>query len=346
MVHRAVIHLFCAFGLFRKGLPAVIETQRTVMAAVGEEARFSCQLLQSKDVLQVTWQKLLPEGQKTLATDNKIFGQTVNPDFRDQVEFKGAGLQNSSIVIRKVTEQDEGCYRCLFNTYPEGALTGTTCLQLYELHEALLHVRESNSPEEAVVSCSATGRPAPTVTLSVLRHNVHFSNHSSVRVTNTNGTVTVTATAVLPRFHGNSTQVGCAVRVRSGPQREVFMMIPEVKQSFADGFDEESGSDDSGRSRTLIVAPFIIWACVCSTAVIFILHKPKNLNCLSHRDPEMIEMPQTTVTDTQEVQTPLVKQENHQNTQWTPEKNLIRDDPKASSSTARRLILTNDSVTE
>ena len=97
-----------------------------------------------------------------------------------------------------------------------------------ELHEAILHVGESNSPEEAVVSCSATGRPAPTVTLTVPHHN-------SSSVTNTNGTVTVTTTAVLPRLHGNSTQVGCAVRVLSGPQIEVFTMIPEIRQPSADG---------------------------------------------------------------------------------------------------------------
>ena len=113
------------------GLTSLIETQQTVMAAVGEEAQLNCQLMQSKDVLQVTWQKLLPEGEKNLATYSNKFGQTVNPDFRNNVEFKCAGLQNSSIVIRKVTEQDEGCYLCLFNTYPEGALTATTCLLLY-----------------------------------------------------------------------------------------------------------------------------------------------------------------------------------------------------------------------
>ncbi|XP_028427215.1 OX-2 membrane glycoprotein-like [Perca flavescens] len=286
MALRAVLQLLCALGVFHKvgfglfevnkysvlrtpplnlsspaGLSSQIETQQTVMAAVGEEAQLNCQLMQSKDVLQVTWQKLLPEGEKNLATYNKYFGQKVNAGFEEKVEFKCAGLQNSSIVIRKVTEQDEGCYRCLFNIYPEGALTATTCLLLYELHEPILHVGESISPEEAVVSCSATGRPAPTVTLTVPHHN-------SSSVTNTNGTVTVTTTAVLLRLHGNSTQVGCAVRVLSGPQIEVFTMIPEIRQPSADGFDEESETNNSDRSRTWIILPVILVACVCVAAVI------------------------------------------------------------------------------
>uniref|UniRef100_A0A3Q1K4D9 Ig-like domain-containing protein n=1 Tax=Anabas testudineus TaxID=64144 RepID=A0A3Q1K4D9_ANATE len=89
--------------------------------SVGEEAHFSCQLMDSKDVLQVTWQKILPEQDKNMVTYNKYFGQRVNSDFRDKVKFKDVGLKNCSIVMRNITEQDEGCYLCLFNCYPDGS---------------------------------------------------------------------------------------------------------------------------------------------------------------------------------------------------------------------------------
>ncbi|XP_049426746.1 OX-2 membrane glycoprotein-like isoform X2 [Epinephelus fuscoguttatus] len=247
MPQHAVIFLICALGLIQKGLAAVIETQQTVMAAVGEDALLNCQLMQPKDVLQIRWQKVLPERVKNLASYNKYFVRDVNPDFRDKMEFKYAGLQNCSIVIRRVTEEDEGCYHCVFKIHPDRALTGSTCLQLYELHEPVLHVRESNSPEEAVVSCSATGRPAPTVTLTVPHYN-------STSVTNTNATVTVTATAVLPRLHGNSTQVGCAVRVLSGPQIEVLTMIPEVTLSSADD--------------VTLITVLVVVSCVCVAAAV------------------------------------------------------------------------------
>ncbi|XP_028427563.1 OX-2 membrane glycoprotein isoform X2 [Perca flavescens] len=320
------------------------------MAAVGEEAQLNCQLMQSKDVLQVTWQKLLPEGEKNLATYSKYFGKWVNPDFRNNVEFKCAGLQNNSIVIRKVTEQDEGCYLCLFNTYPEGALTATTCLLLYELHETILHVGESNSSEEAVVSCSATGRPAPTVTLTVPHHN-------SSSVTNTNGTVTVTTTAVLSRLHGNSTQVGCAVRVLSSPQIEVFTMIPEIRQPSADGFDEESETNNSDRSRTWIILSVV--ACVCVVAAVIItaiMLRQKNPNSLSHReldemsptainntnkDSEENKKNNTSIQEPDEVHTCVVTQDNKQirttPPETTPEKCPTSDKPEKSHLIARRL---------
>ncbi|XP_027131876.1 OX-2 membrane glycoprotein-like isoform X1 [Larimichthys crocea] len=297
-----MLQIFVLAALILKGQAALIQTQLTVMAAVGDEACLSCQLTPHKEVLQVTWQKLSPEAEKDVATSTKHFGLQVNPGFRDKVEFKDAGLQNSSIVIRNVTEQDESCYQCSFYTNPEGALTGRTCLKVYELHEPVLHV-ESNSAEEAVVSCSATGRPAPTVTLRVLRQDLHLSDYSSVSVTNTNSTVTVTSTAVLSGFRDDSTQVGCAVRVLSGPQKEVLMMIPEVKQSSADGFDELSGSNNHDHRGIWISVSLLVVLVVCGILTLFFLRrKRRNQNSLSHRNVKMNEMVQVTVKDTEETE--------------------------------------------
>ncbi|XP_059183536.1 OX-2 membrane glycoprotein-like [Centropristis striata] len=292
MAQRAVLFLFCALGLFQKGvsspvcvvspagLAALIETQQTVLAAVGEEAQLNCKLMQHRDVLQVTWQKLLPDEEQNLASNNKYFGQKVNSDLRDKMEFKYVGLLSCSIVIRNVTEEDEGCYHCLFNTYPEGALTATTCLRLYELHGPVLHVRASDSPEETVVSCWATGGPAPTVTLTVPHYN-------SSRVTNSNGTVTVTTTALLSALHHNTTQVNCTAHVSSGPHREVATIIPAGKQSSV-----------AGRTRIITFLLFSIFvACCFAAAAKCFLHKQRNHNSLSHSRPEMNEKPQTTISD-------------------------------------------------
>ncbi|XP_041822317.1 OX-2 membrane glycoprotein-like isoform X1 [Chelmon rostratus] len=337
MTSREFIHLICAFGLFHEGLTALIQTQRTVMAAEGKEAQFSCQLTQSKDVLQVTWQKRLPSGEKNLCTFNKYFGQRVNPDFRDKVEFEAAGLQNSSIVIRKVTELDEGCYHCLFNTYPEGALKGTTCLHLYELHEPILHVRQSNSSEEALVSCSATGRPAPTVILRVLQKDLHLSGYSSVSVTNSNGTVTVTAAAVLSASNDSSTQVGCAVRVLSGPQIETSVTLPEVKRSSADGLFEESEPDDDSSVTWIIVCVFVVFSVCCVAVIISVLLLQQQKKSVSRRDSEDIRTPQKLMEHTHETKTPLMQQESEQvRLRVSTGSKQSKNSPKVSSGTAKR----------
>uniref|UniRef100_A0A671XJ64 Ig-like domain-containing protein n=1 Tax=Sparus aurata TaxID=8175 RepID=A0A671XJ64_SPAAU len=259
------------------GLTALKRTEQDVIAAVGDEACLSCQLLQSKDVVQVTWQKVLPEGVKNVATYTQRFGKRVTSGFQGKVEtFTVVGLQNSSIVIRNVTEEDEGCYLCLFNIDPGDDLNATTCLQLYELHEPVLHVRESGS-EETVVSCSATGRPAPTVTLTVLRDNVHFPGNSSVSVNNTNGTVTVTSTAVLTRLHHMDTEVRCAVRVLSAPQKEEVRMIPNFKlmsSVYLTGSHEDSGTEIT--RFTIITTLSVVLVVCCVAAAVLLIRRHMN----------------------------------------------------------------------
>ncbi|XP_014906078.1 OX-2 membrane glycoprotein-like isoform X3 [Poecilia latipinna] len=187
MQNAAVISCVFISSLLHTGQFALIETKETVWAAVGDQASLSCRLTEDKDVLQITWQKVLPNGEKNLATYTKKFGSRVSAGVEEKMDFQYESLQSCSMVIRKVMEEDEGCYRCLFNTYPNGALIGKTCLKLNELHGPFITISRSNSPPGSVVTCSATGRPVPMVTLTVLHQNLSFSHYNTSRVTNTNG---------------------------------------------------------------------------------------------------------------------------------------------------------------
>uniref|UniRef100_A0A3Q2UKF1 Ig-like domain-containing protein n=1 Tax=Fundulus heteroclitus TaxID=8078 RepID=A0A3Q2UKF1_FUNHE len=119
-------------------LAALIQTPQTVLSTVGEDAPLSCLLLETKDVQQVTWQKVLGYTERNIGSYSEDFGQTVNPDFKDKVQFTEAGLQKTSILIRNVTEQDEGCYFCRFIIEPDGALTAGSCLKVYGENQTVL----------------------------------------------------------------------------------------------------------------------------------------------------------------------------------------------------------------
>uniref|UniRef100_A0A669F9C3 OX-2 membrane glycoprotein n=1 Tax=Oreochromis niloticus TaxID=8128 RepID=A0A669F9C3_ORENI len=346
-----VLYYFLAvfiFGAFDKALTAVIQTQQTVLAAVGEDAEFSCQLLETKDVLQVTWQKISHDGEKNVATYNKQFGQRVNDGFTDKFKFKHTELQNCSIVIRNVMEQDEGCYHCLFNTYPEGSFTGKPCLQVYELHEPVVDVRESNSTEEWVVSCSATGRPAPTVTLSVSQQDLSFSQYNTVSVSNTNATFTVTTTAVLSGSRKHSTQVGCAARVLSAPHREVTVMTPVVQQkpdATEDGSYEKITSQSSESNFTWIIVLAVVSVVAVLLVILLVVFRYFFADFVAHfkqhnktGDLEKIKTPLKSKQDIHENKTPLMNHENEQLRQRTSTKKTPKNiNRKASPSTAKRL---------
>ncbi|XP_059183846.1 OX-2 membrane glycoprotein-like [Centropristis striata] len=288
MSHCAVLCLFFLSGVFQKGLAALIETQQTVLAAVGEEAQLNCQLMNDEDFLQVIWWKILPDEEQHLAMYDKYFGPRVNPDFRDKIEvICEAGLLNCSLVIKNMTEQDEGCYHCVFNTESKDAFNGTTCLRVQELHGPVLHVRASDSPEETVVSCWATGGPAPTVTLTVPHYN-------SSRVTNSNGTVTVTTTALLSALHHESRQVGCVVRWSSGPLIEVSTIIPADKwMSFPPAL-----------ILSCIMILNVLSVAVC---IIYLQRRCQHHNSPSDRDSEETETTQRPAKETNKVRTPLKK---------------------------------------
>ncbi|CAI5689438.1 unnamed protein product [Oreochromis niloticus] len=322
------------FGVFDKALTAVIQTQQTVLAGMREDAEVSCQLLEPKDVLQVTWQKSSNNVETNVATYSERFGQRVNDGFTDKVEFKHTGLQNCSIVIKNLTEEDEGCYRCLFITYPEGAFIVITCLQLYELHEPVVDVRESNSTEEWVVSCSATGRPAPTVTLSVSQQDLNFSQYNTVSVSNTNATFTVTTTAVLSGSRNNSTQVGCAARVLSAPHREVMVMIPDDDGDDDDELDEKSGSNPRNLGIRISVTLSSVVLVLGVAVLIFVRLRKKSQNSLPHMAIQSNETPVTAIRDTEETDT----QEYREVRQETPERTQENHNQVLPSAPARRLI--------
>ncbi|KAJ8003977.1 hypothetical protein DPEC_G00154010 [Dallia pectoralis] len=140
--------------------------------------------------MQVTWQKESPAGNVNVATYSQHFGVKVNSPFKGKVEFLYVGLQNCSIVIRRVSREDESCYTCLFNTYYDESVSGRTCLKANELYGPTLLVTQTTESNNLVsgltASCCATGQPivssdsncANRVTLQTEKGGVflHISN--------------------------------------------------------------------------------------------------------------------------------------------------------------------------
>uniref|UniRef100_A0A3B5R6K8 Ig-like domain-containing protein n=1 Tax=Xiphophorus maculatus TaxID=8083 RepID=A0A3B5R6K8_XIPMA len=189
----------------------VVETQHTRIAQVGEDAQLSCWFLGSNSVQEVIWEKLSGSTMRGVGSYNLLSSAKVFPPFKDKVQFAYSGLKNSSIIVKNVTEQDVGCYLYLFTSYPFRNLTMLMVM-------SVLHT-ESLIPPGSLVACSATGHPAPTVTLTV--YMVYYSHYNPSSKTNTNGTITVTTTALLSAV--NSTLVRCSVEVDFTDPRELLV---------------------------------------------------------------------------------------------------------------------------
>lgn len=98
---------------------------------VGENITFSCRSVTKEDVIQVTWQKETDGAGDNIATYSTMNGQKIAKAYVSHVSFAHSELQASAISFHGVTLQDEGCYKCIFNTFPSGAVTGRMCLKVY-----------------------------------------------------------------------------------------------------------------------------------------------------------------------------------------------------------------------
>uniref|UniRef100_A0A4W5P8D9 Ig-like domain-containing protein n=1 Tax=Hucho hucho TaxID=62062 RepID=A0A4W5P8D9_9TELE len=280
-----------------EGLSQLVRTQQVVIATLGEDAHFSCRLMKPKDVLQVTWQKVTPGATENVATYNKRFGPVVNPPFHRNVEFEDKGLQNCSIVIRGVSRGDESCYKCLFNAYPEGAISGRTCLQINELYGPLLLITQTNN-SHTTLSCSATGRPAPTVTWHHIE-NISLDKSTMADVTHPNETVTVTITAMVAASSllDKDTRVGC-VASSGGAVKEVSMVIPASDQASFAGQSQVSDDDRiSGTVVGAVMGSMCLIAGIC--VIMWFLKRRKDTSSRKApvSDPEISRTPTKTTTE-------------------------------------------------
>ncbi|XP_055772203.1 OX-2 membrane glycoprotein-like, partial [Salvelinus fontinalis] len=258
------------------GLSQLVRTQQVVTATLGEDAVLTCELMTPKDVREVTWEKMTTEMNENVAIYSKR-GPDVNVRFKGKVEFEDEGLQNCSIIIRGVSRGDESCYRCLFNAYPDGAISGRTCLQVNELYRPSLVITQTNN-SHTTLSCSATGRPAPIVTWD---ETEILENSTMVNVTHLNGTVTVTITSMLAAFSlpDKDTRVGCMVSLFSGGvTKNVSMVIPARNQAQFAGLPEITDGDRISVKPTRIGAVMgsLCFIAVCCGAAVALCCKQRN----------------------------------------------------------------------
>lgn len=113
--------------------PASVQVMNRKVQSVqaGGNVTFSCRSVTKEDVIQVTWQKETDGAEDNIATYSTMNGQKIAKAYVSHVSFAHSELQASAISIHGVTLQDEGCYKCIFNTFPSGAVTGRMCLKVY-----------------------------------------------------------------------------------------------------------------------------------------------------------------------------------------------------------------------
>ncbi|XP_072254452.1 CD226 antigen-like [Pyxicephalus adspersus] len=103
---------------------------KNVEVEFGESATLKCLLTKSDNLNQVTWKKIGKGIETKLATYIKGKGFKVDKPYENLMNFSISYLNESTITIYKARLEDEGCYACIFNVFPEGAKEGRVCLSI------------------------------------------------------------------------------------------------------------------------------------------------------------------------------------------------------------------------
>ncbi|XP_066858397.1 nectin-3-like isoform X2 [Anser cygnoides] len=172
------------------GMKEAVKSESFIAAALGGEANIYCNFSLSLDVLQVTWQKRNGSSFQNIATYSKTYGLRLIGSFQKKARFTRAALKASAITIQNLTFEDESCYRCIFNAFPDGSYSKDICLNIQTISELTVEFESHLATKDLLTAvCSATGKPAPNITWLIDEDlyeppKIHY-------IQNPNGTVTV-----------------------------------------------------------------------------------------------------------------------------------------------------------
>ncbi|XP_043849427.1 nectin-1-like [Dromiciops gliroides] len=145
----------------------VMKSKSTDIALLGNNVTLKCNLTIPADVLQITWQKVQGSIPENIGTYSSQYGEKILPAFKERIHCSSAELTSSSMTIYNVTLEDDACYKCLFNVFPDGIHGGQMCFSVQSVSELRIeHYPHPSNKSILIVICSATGKPAPHITFS------------------------------------------------------------------------------------------------------------------------------------------------------------------------------------
>ncbi|TSK17765.1 Mitochondrial pyruvate carrier 2 [Bagarius yarrelli] len=187
----------------------------------------------------------------------------VDEEFVDKVNVTVASVLKTSIVIKNVSFADEACYVCTFSVYPSGTERETACLTVQGLSEITPQIQDKPKEKNAVVSCSATGKPTPV--FSWWSGGKELSDYLSETFTvqNEDGSVTSTSNLTIPYAEFSGKYVKCWAK--SGSKERTANVNVE----------KQTDTETPVASRYYIISAVVMISCVVAACCIVILFHRK-----------------------------------------------------------------------
>ncbi|XP_031220558.1 OX-2 membrane glycoprotein-like [Mastomys coucha] len=182
------IILLCAQ---KSGSSQMIRHSTNETAILGGNVTLFCNFTSLANVEQITWQKIRGSLPQNICTYSHKYGEKILPPYVMRLQCKILEPSASFMTIQGVTFEDEACYKCLFNIFPQGSHGGQTCLNILTVSELVMELQSAPGSEDLHnLHCSAMGKPAPGI--SIYPSQVSVQPPQEYFAQNANATVTVT----------------------------------------------------------------------------------------------------------------------------------------------------------
>ncbi|XP_010898510.2 OX-2 membrane glycoprotein isoform X1 [Esox lucius] len=209
----------CIFDLYpsgsQEGRTCLTVTSRVTAegnktAVSGKAVALSCSYGLPEKVHQVLWRHTADRGESSpVASYAKRSDPMIEPPYQERVWLTHS-LSTSQLSIRPVSVQDEGCYTCEYNTYPEGLKSATVCLAVFVLPKPQVSYKNT-SPGVIEANCTAVSRPPAEIVWNVERDNRTMGPPVTSQLQQGDGTTLVISTLTVQSGLLKDVSVKCLV---------------------------------------------------------------------------------------------------------------------------------------
>uniref|UniRef100_A0A8C6RW26 Ig-like domain-containing protein n=1 Tax=Nannospalax galili TaxID=1026970 RepID=A0A8C6RW26_NANGA len=260
-------------------------------AVLGRNVTIFCNLTTLEDVVQITWQKIQGSLPQNIGTYSSKYGEKILPPFGDRLHCKIIEPSSSFITIQEVTFEDEGCYKCLFNTFPHGSHGGQICLNILTVSELTTELQYNpDSEDNFSLKYSAAGKPAPEISLYPSLVLMYPPKEHLAQ--NPNGTVTVTKIVTISLKTVKSLGLQHLVVFMAHPLRSEEKIVPlSVKEECTVTCLYEMRS-------AILLASLLCISCIFNISLCIVLRKkrsenmPKSSTSTQEPEPSSTQMPE------------------------------------------------------
>ncbi|XP_035006191.1 nectin-2 [Hippoglossus stenolepis] len=190
-------------------------------ATSGTAVILSCRYSLPERVHQVLWRKTAEQGDTTAVAAYSKNHHSVEEQFKGRVSLSRT-LDDTRLTIQPVRTEDEACYTCEFNTFPDGSRSATACLSVYVLPKPeVTKVTSSSGVTEA--NCTAQSRPPADIKWDIGGDNRTIGPPVLSIFDQGDGTTIVTSTLLFQSGLLSERSVECIVQ---HPGLEKPLMVP------------------------------------------------------------------------------------------------------------------------